>query len=83
MKLRLGEKSFVTKKHDYNRSHNIQQHRKLLRPKHKNQHLATNLVPNFFTNLTCNCGKRIKDRSLLLQNNKICKMIKCLRNCRK
>jgi hypothetical protein len=46
----------------------------LLTAKHKNQQLATNLVPKGSTGFTCNCGKEFKDRSGLWRHSKNCQI---------
>jgi hypothetical protein len=66
---------YFCEKCDYNTSRNSQYQRHLLTAKHKNQHLATNLVPKGSASLRCKCGKDFKDRSGLWRHSKICKNI--------
>ena len=68
-----SETYFCDKCH-YITSRNSQYQRHLLTAKHKNQQLATNLVPKGSTGFTCNCGKEFKDRSGLWRHSKKCQI---------
>jgi hypothetical protein len=68
-----SETYFCDKCH-YITSRNSQYQRHLLTAKHKNQQLATNLVPKGSTGFTCNCGKEFKYRSGLWRHSKKCQI---------
>jgi hypothetical protein len=65
---------YYCKKCDYTTSRNSQYQRHLLTSKHKNQQLATNIVPKSSPVLSCHCGKEFKDRSGLWRHSKKCQI---------
>jgi hypothetical protein len=69
-----SSETYFCEKCDYGTSRKSQYQRHLLTAKHKNQQLATNLVPKGSTGFTCNCGKEFKDRSGLWRHSKNCQI---------